>query len=65
MGSKSQSIVAVDDDVRTLDRISMILDSTHVVLATSDPSRALTWLRNDTTISAVVVGQNLRGGKGA
>ena len=40
MGSKSRSIVAVDDDVRTLDRISMILDSTHVVLATSDPNRA-------------------------
>ena len=24
----------------------------------------MTWLQNDTTISAVVVGQNLRGGKG-
>ena len=64
MGTKSQSIVAVDDDVRTLDRISMILDSTHVVLATSDPGRALNWLRSDTTVSAVVVGQNIRGGKG-
>lgn len=65
MGRKSQSILAVDDDVRTLDRISMILDSTHVVLATSDLNRALNWLRNDTTVSAVVVGQNLRAGKGA
>jgi DNA-binding NtrC family response regulator len=64
MGSKSQSIVAVDDDVRTLDRISMILDSTFVVLATADPNRALAWLKNDTTVGAVVVGQSLCGGKG-
>jgi DNA-binding NtrC family response regulator len=64
MGIKSQSIVAADDDGRTLDRIKMILDSTFVVLATADPDRALAWLRNDTTVSAVFAGQNLRGGKG-
>ena len=64
MGSKSQSIVAVDDDVRTLDRISMILDSAFVVLATADPNRALSWLQNDTTVAAVVVGQSLRNSKG-
>jgi DNA-binding NtrC family response regulator len=64
MGSKSRSIVAVDDDVRTLDRISMILDSAFVVLATADPNRALSWLQTDTTVGAVVVGQTLRNGKG-
>ena len=64
MGIKSQSIVAVDDDVRTLDRISMILDSTHIVLATADAKRAMTWLQNDATVSAIVVGHNLQGGQG-
>lgn len=65
MVSKSQSIVAVDDDVRTLDRIRMILDSTHVVLATADPDRAMIWLRDNTTVTAVVAAQNLRRGNGA
>lgn len=61
MGMKSQSVLAVDDDVRTLDRISMILDSSYAVLATSDSKRALTLLQNDKSITAVVVGQNLKG----
>jgi DNA-binding NtrC family response regulator len=53
----------VDDDARTLDQISTLLNSTHVVLATADPKRALIWLQNDMTISAIVVAQNLRGVK--
>jgi DNA-binding NtrC family response regulator len=60
MGIKSQSIVAVDDDERTLNRIRIILDPTHVVLATAVPKQALSWLENDAT-SAVVIAQNLRG----
>jgi DNA-binding NtrC family response regulator len=59
MGMKSQSIIAVDDDSRSLDRIRIILDSTHVILGTSDPKRAVAWLQNDTTISAVIVAQTL------
>jgi DNA-binding NtrC family response regulator len=64
MGSKLQSIVAVEEDVRTLDRISTILDSAFVVLATADVKRAMTWLQNDTTVCAVIAGQNIRGAKG-
>jgi len=63
MDIKSQSIVAVDNDVRTLDRIKMILDSTHTVLATGDPTRALTWLQHDATVAAIVVVHDLPGGK--
>lgn len=62
MGMKSQSIIAVDNDSRSLDRIRIILDSTHVVLGTSDPKRAVAWLQNDTTISAVIVAQALPNG---
>jgi DNA-binding NtrC family response regulator len=62
MGSKSQSIIAVDSDPRSLDRIRIVLDSTHVVLTTGDPKRAMAWLQNDTTISAIVVDQALPNG---
>jgi len=63
MDIKSQSIVAVDDDVRTLDRIRMILEDTHTVLGTADAKRALAWLQNDTTVTAVLVGHDLNGSR--
>jgi len=59
--TKSRSVIAVDDDIRVLDQISSILDSTHVVLGTSDIRRAMTWLQNDVTVSAILVSQTLRG----
>jgi DNA-binding NtrC family response regulator len=57
---KSRSVVVVDSDVRVLDEVATLLDSTHVVLATADPRRAVTWLQNDTTVSAVIASQNLK-----
>jgi DNA-binding NtrC family response regulator len=59
--TKSRSLIAVDDDLRVLDQISSALDSTHVVLATSDVRRAIAWLQNDVTVSAILVSQTLRG----
>ena len=59
--TKSRSVIAVDDDIRVLDQISSTLDSTHVVLATSDVRRAMAWLQNDVTVSAILVSQTLRG----
>ena len=61
---KTRSVVVVDSDVRLLDQISALLDSTHTVLATADPRRAVTWLHNDVTVSAVIVSQVLRGSNG-
>ena len=63
MDIKSQSIVAVDNEVRTLDRIRTILECTHTVLATADAKRALAWLQNDTTVAAVLVGHDINGGR--
>jgi DNA-binding NtrC family response regulator len=63
MDIKSQSIVAVDNDVRTLDRIRTILEGTHTVWATADAKRALAWLQNDPTVIAVLVGHDLNGGQ--
>lgn len=63
MAIKLQSIIVAVDDLRVGDRISTILDSSYVVLATSDIPRATGWLRNDLSVSAIVVAQNLKGGK--
>jgi DNA-binding NtrC family response regulator len=64
MNSKPRSIIVVDDDHRVLDQISSIMDSTHVVLTTSDPNRAHAWLKNDVSVSAIIVGQKLRNSSG-
>jgi DNA-binding NtrC family response regulator len=60
MVSKSRSIIVVDDDRRVLDEISCIMDATHIVLTTSDYNRSQSWLKNDVTVCAIVVGQKLR-----
>jgi DNA-binding NtrC family response regulator len=62
--AKTRSVVVVDSDIRLLDQVAALLDGTHIVLATSDPHRAVMWLRNDLRISAVIVSQTLRGGSG-
>jgi DNA-binding NtrC family response regulator len=63
MTMKTLSVVVVDDDVRVHDRISNVLDSTHTVLTTSDPRRAMTWLQNDVSVVAVLVSQELKAAK--
>ena len=60
MITRSKSIIAVDDNVRLLDQIATILDSTHRVLATSDPKRALAWVKTDQSVCAVIVAEGLR-----
>jgi len=64
MISKSRSIIVVDDDRRVLDQITSILDSTHIVLTTTDHNRAHAWLKNDVTVSAIIVGQKLQNSTG-
>jgi DNA-binding NtrC family response regulator len=61
---KFKSIIAIDDDQRVLDQISTLLDSTYNVLKTSDPHRAMGWLQNNATVTAIVVEQVLRNGRG-
>jgi DNA-binding NtrC family response regulator len=63
MAMKRPSVVVVDDDVRVHDRISNVLDSTYTVLTTADPRKAMTWLQNDTSVSAVLVSQELKAAK--
>ena len=64
MISKSRSIIVVDDDRRVLDEISCIMDATHIVLTTSDCHRAQSWLKNDVTVGAIIVGQKLQNSSG-
>jgi len=63
MSMKSHSIIVVDDDVRSLDKVRIILDCTHNVLASADPNRAVAWLRGNQSVSAIIVAQTLGGGK--
>jgi DNA-binding NtrC family response regulator len=60
MSTRSCSVIAVDDNVRVLDQIATMLDATHRVLATSDPSRATVWLKNDLSVCAVIAAEGLR-----
>jgi DNA-binding NtrC family response regulator len=61
MSTRSRSVIAVDDNVRLLDQIATMLDSTHRVLATSDATRAMAWLKNDLSVCAVIAAEGLRG----
>jgi DNA-binding NtrC family response regulator len=63
MSLKSHAVIVVDDDVRSLDQARIILDCTHNVLATGDANRAMAWLRSNATVNAIIVAQNLGGGK--
>jgi DNA-binding NtrC family response regulator len=57
---RSRSIIVIDDNVRLLDQIATILDSAYRVLATSDPKRAVVWLKNDLSVCAVIAAESLR-----
>jgi DNA-binding NtrC family response regulator len=64
MTTRSRSIIAVDENVRLLDQIATMLDATHRVLATSDPKRALNWLKNDLSVCAVIAAEDLKASAG-
>lgn len=63
MAARTQSVVAIDDDTQTLDRLASILEVTHKVRATSDPHRAAAWLQTDEEVVAVIVSQDLKAAK--
>jgi DNA-binding NtrC family response regulator len=60
MSTRSRSIIAVDENVRLLDQIATMLDGSHRVLATSDPNRAVSWLKTDLSVCAVIAAESLR-----
>jgi DNA-binding NtrC family response regulator len=59
-----QTVIAVDDDSRTLRQISEILGQNFSVLTTSDPRKAIGWLESNNSVSTLLVEQLLRNGVG-
>jgi response regulator RpfG family c-di-GMP phosphodiesterase len=57
-----QTIIALDDDNRTLRQISELLSQHFNILTTSDPQKALSCLENDKSVSSILVEQSLRNG---
>jgi response regulator RpfG family c-di-GMP phosphodiesterase len=59
-----QTIIALDDDTRTLRQISELLSQHFNILTTSDPQKALGWLESNPSVSSILVEQSLRKGAG-
>jgi len=59
-----QTIIALDEDTRTLRQISELLGQHYHILTTSDPQKALGWLESNISVTSILVEQLLRNGIG-